>query len=201
MTSLLLPDRSVNAPLLIHRWFADGAMLKVADELKPLMDLWNPAIIAIMNEQTELLLQLKELDCGLLVLSKTPDPDCPDPLARDRGPTILRCCLLTEQQLRRISVDRTAAIHLAALLLQNAHVPEERQSPCPLFLQIPVCEPDFRHPIQHDPDRDSFQAQVLADLETQRQQLEYLLKLQPHAAENPIPETRHRSWWRRMFNR
>lgn len=201
MTSLLLPDRAVKAPLVIHRWFADGAMLKVADELKPLKDLWNPAITEILNDQTELLLQLKELDCGPLLLSKTPDPDCPDPLARNRGPTILRCCLLTEQQLRMISVDRTAAIHLAALLLQNVRVPEERQSPCPLFLQIPVCEPDFHHPIQHDPERESFQAQVRADLQAQRQQLELLLNLHLPTAENHIPETPPRSWWNRLFNR
>jgi hypothetical protein len=204
MPQSLLPNRTVSIPLVIHRWFADGAMMKVAEELKPLKDQWSPVVTASLKAEgadQSAPVQVENLECGLLMLIKTPDPECPDPLARDRRPTILRCCLLSDKQLRSISVDRTAAIHIAALMLQNVCVPDEQQTPFPLHLPIPVCEPDFQHPVAQDSAQMEFRSQVLANLETLQQKLELLLQAREQSEEDQIPQSGKPSWWSRLFGR
>ncbi len=194
MPHIILPERAVAVPLLIHRWFSDGALLRVADELKPLRDQWNAVVTAATTDHNENLLRHHQLDCGLLLISKVADPDCPDPLARERGPTILRCCLLTDEQIRRISVDRTAVLYIATLLLQNLDLPRERHEPCPLHLQIPVCEPDFRLPVAVDETEQHFRDTVLEQLRQQKQQIDLLLNwYQPASTEQPPDSSR--SWW------
>ena len=202
MPQSLLPNRTVSIPLVIHRWFADGAMMKVAEELKPLKDQWSPVVTARLKAEESdpsAPVQVEPLECGLLMLIKTPDPECPDPLARDRRPTILRCCLLSDPQVRSISVDRTAVIHLVALMLQNVLVPEDRQTLFPLHLQIPVCEPDFQHPVAEDLAQIEFRSQVSANLQRLQQQLEQLLQTQEPPKEDQIPRSEKHSWWSWLF--
>jgi|GEM_PF-1814127 len=202
MPQSLLPNRTVSVPLLIHRWFADGAMQKTAEELKPLKNQWGTVVIAALKgEESDQSVQVEHLECGLLMLIKTPDLECPDPLARGRRPTILRGCLLVEQQLRNISVDRTAAIHIAALMLQNVHVPNEQLTPFPLHLQIPVCEPDFQHPVAQDAEQTEFRSQVLVNLQTIQRQLDLLLRSHDQLKKQQPPAAAKTSWWKTLFRR
>lgn len=200
MPSILLPERTIAVPLLHHRWYSDGALLRMADELKPVREQWSPLVQAAIADRTEDLLTHHELPCGLLLITKVADPDCPDLRARDRGPTILRCCLLSEQQIQAISVDRTAVLQLAAVLLQALELPGDRHQPVPLYLQIPICEPDFRLPVAVDDQELQFREEVREQLRQQRQQLEKVLQYcQSDVAETSQPP--RQSWWDWLLGR
>jgi len=195
-----LTHDSIPAPMLIHRWFSDGAALRVADELKPLREQWNPHVSSVLSNPVEEILQQFSLDSGLLLLSKTADRDCPDPRAVDRGPTILRGCLLTDHVIRSVSVDHTAVMHLAYLLLPIAPVSRNRQDPCQLHLQIPRCQPDFQLPMAADDTELSFRTEILNQTRSIREMLQTLLQTpSDNPPELPV-QPQQRNWLVRLFS-
>lgn len=170
-----LPDDSCSLPLLIHRWFSDGSQMRWDPQLEPHRDAWLDVANEVIESNEAAVFRMEQFEFGLLILSKVPDLNCPDPAGRERGPTILRACLLTEEAHGRISVDRTAAIRLVAVLLQLVEIPDDRRAPMSLRLSVPICEPDFRHPFVPDPGVDEFRRNVELELQRHGEQLGSIL--------------------------
>lgn len=171
-----LPDDACSVPLLIHRWFSDGSQMRWDEQLDPHSDALLDIVNQVIDDEQAALFRIHQFEFGMLILSKVPDLNCPDPAGRERGATILRSCLLTEETHRRISVDRTAAIRLVAVMLQMIEVPDDRRAPMSLKLSVPICEPDFRHPFVPDPGVEEFRRHVELELQRHSEKLGAILE-------------------------
>jgi hypothetical protein len=98
-------DHSEEGPgaIAIHRWFAQGAGWSYHPWFQSRMYEFLKAITPELDGRGEILAKnagIHVIDCqalgGFLIGEQVPDPDCPDPLAAERCPTILRVAFLRE---------------------------------------------------------------------------------------------------------
>lgn len=120
----------MNAAVVIHRWFERGAGWAYAPEIENS----KLAVMAVLDRQLKAgrpgTFSIQMAAGGCLIGTVADDPECPDPKAKGRKPTILRAVLLR---------DQPSEAQQQSLLRFMAEISPTRPGPDPaLVLRLPA---------------------------------------------------------------